>query len=158
MANMADTTILSWITAEVDQALETVRRNIVKFLTVREDPGLLKLCPEHLHQVSGALRMVGLAGATRFCEALERSLAVPEGGAAPSATAIEVIDRSVLALKEFVNELARGQANVPLRLYPAYQDLVRLQGGQEACEKELFFPDLTATPPAHPGARTLPEA
>ena len=38
---------------EVDQALETVRRNIVKFLTVREDPGLLKLCPEHLHQVSG---------------------------------------------------------------------------------------------------------
>jgi len=158
MANMADTTILSWITAEVDQALETVRRNIVKFLTVREDPGLLKLCPEHLHQVSGALRMVGLAGATRFCEALERSLAVPEGGAAPSATAIEVIDRSVLALKEFVNELARGQANVPLRLFPAYQDLVRLQGGREACEKELFFPDLTATPPAHPGARALPEA
>jgi chemosensory pili system protein ChpA (sensor histidine kinase/response regulator) len=157
MANMADTTILSWISAEVDQALEMVRRNIVKFLTVREDPGLLKVCPEHLHQVSGALRMVGLAGATRFCETLERSLVVPEGGAGPSAGAIEVIDRSVLALKEFVNELARGQANVPLRLFPAYQDLVRLQGGQEACEKELFFPDLTATPPGHPGARTLPE-
>ncbi len=157
MANMADTTILSWISAEVDQALDTVRRNIVKFLTVREDPGLLKVCPEHLHQVSGALRMVGLAGATRFCEALERSLVVPEGGAAPSSAAIEVIDRSVLALKEFVNELARGQANVPLRLFPAYQDLVRLQGGQEACEKELFYPDLSAAPPGHPGAQTLPE-
>ena len=157
MANMADTTILSWITAEVDQALETVRRNIVRFLTVREDPALLKVCPEHLHQVSGALRMVGLTGATRFCEALERSLAAPDG-AAPSPAAIEVIDRSVLALKEFVNELARGQANVPLRLFPAYQDLVRLHGGQEACEKELFFPDLTASAPSHPGARALPEA
>lgn len=157
MANMADTAILSWITVEVDQALETVRRNIAKFLTVREDPELLKVCPEHLHQVSGALRMVGLAGATRFCEALERSLAVPKGGTTPSSMAIEVIDRSVLALKDFVNELARGQANVPLRLFPVYQDLVRLQGGQEACEKELFFPDLTATPPPHPGARVLPE-
>jgi chemosensory pili system protein ChpA (sensor histidine kinase/response regulator) len=157
MANMADTTILSWITAEVDQALETVRRSIVKYLTVREDPALLKACPEHLHQVSGALRMVGLTGATRFCEALERSLAGPDG-AAPGPAAIEVIDRSVLALKEFVNELARGQANVPLRLFPAYRDLVRMQGGQEPCEKELFFPDLTVSAPAHAGARALPEA
>ena len=111
MANVAGTTILAWIIVEVDQALETVRRNIVKFLTVREDPALLKVCPEHLHQVSGALRMVGLAGATRFCEVLERSLVVPKGGATPSSMAIQVIDRSVLALKEFVNELARGQAN-----------------------------------------------
>ena len=157
MANMADTTILSWITAEVDQALETVRRNIVRFLTVREDPALLKVCPEHLHQVSGALRMVGLTGATRFCEALERSFAVPDG-AAPSSAAIEVIDRSVLALKEFVSELARGQANVPLRLFPAYRELARLQGRDEGCEKELFFPDLTAPVPAHPAPRTLPEA
>ncbi|MGQ0545473.1 MAG: Hpt domain-containing protein [Betaproteobacteria bacterium] len=150
---MADTTVLSWITAEVDQALETVRRNIVKFLTVREDPELLKVCPEHLHQVSGALRMVGLAGATRFCETLERSFAVPQ-----STAAIEVIDRSVVALKEFVNELARGQANVPLRLLPAYRDLVRLQGGQEACEKDLFFPDLATPAPAHPRACALAEA
>ena len=151
---MADTTILSWITAEVDQALETVRRNIVRFLTVREDPALLRMCPEHLHQVSGALRMVGLTGATRFCEALERSFA-PEGSA-PSSAAIEVIDRSVLALKEFVNELARGQANVPLRLFPAYRDLLGLQGGHAACEKDLFFPDLSAAVPVHPGARELP--
>ncbi|MGH8670352.1 MAG: Hpt domain-containing protein, partial [Burkholderiales bacterium] len=90
---MADATILSWITAEVDQALETVRRNIVKFLTVREDPGLLKVCPEHLHQVSGALRMVGLNGATLVCETIEGSF----GGASgrPNAAAVGVIDRAV---------------------------------------------------------------
>ncbi len=29
-----------------------------------------------------------------------------------------VIDRAVLALKNFVGELARGQADVPLRLFP----------------------------------------
>ena len=148
MANLADTTILSWITAEVDQALERVRRNIVRYLTVREDPALLKACPEHLHQVSGALRMVGLAGATRFCEALERGFAAADG-AAPGSSALEVLDRSVLALKEFVNDLAQGQANVPMRLLPAYRDLARLQGREAGCEIDLFFPDLSPAAPPH---------
>jgi len=31
MGSLADTTILSWITAEVDQALERVRQTIAKF-------------------------------------------------------------------------------------------------------------------------------
>ena len=148
MANLADTTILSWITAEVDQALETVRRNIVRYLTVREDPALLAACPEHLHQVSGALRMVGLGGATRFCEALERGFTAADGAAAGS-KALEVLDRSVLALKAFVSDLAQGQANVPMRLLPAYRDLARLQGREAGCEIDLFFPDLSPAAPVH---------
>jgi chemosensory pili system protein ChpA (sensor histidine kinase/response regulator) len=148
MANLADTTILSWITAEVDQALETVRRNVVRYLTVREDPALLAACPEHLHQVSGALRMVGLAGATRFCEALERGFTAADG-AAPDSKALEVLDRSVVALKGFVGDLAQGQANVPMRLLPAYRDLARLQGREAGCEIDLFFPDLSPAAPVH---------
>ncbi|HZM37316.1 MAG TPA: Hpt domain-containing protein [Burkholderiales bacterium] len=148
MANLADTTILSWITTEVDQALETVRRNVVRYLSVREDPALLRSCPEHLHQVSGALRMVGLAGATRFCEALERGFTTADGDA-PTSNTLEVLDRSVLALKQFVNDLAEGQANVPMRLAPAYRDLARLQGREAGCEMDLFFPDLSHAAPVH---------
>ena len=145
MGNIADTTILSWITTEVDQALELVRRNIARYLSLREDPALLKSCPEHLHQVSGALRMVGLAGATRFCEAIEGCFESAEPGAR-DARGIETLDRAVLALKEFVNDLARGQANLPLRLYPAYRDLMRLRGREDASEKELFFPEVHHLP------------
>ena len=154
MGNIADTTILSWITIEVDQALELVRRNIAKHLGVRGNPAVLASCPEHLHQVSGALRMVGLSGATRFCDAIEGCF----GGAdakAPDSRAIEVIDRAVLVLKEFVNDLARGQANVPLRLFPAYRELARLRGREDASEKELFFPDLTPPVPSHPAPISL---
>src|SRR5688572_2294993 len=141
---MANATLLSWINAEVDQALKLVRDNIAKVSGKPEDDAMLRVCPDHLHQVSGALRMVGLAGATRFCEAIEGSFSgltqPPANGS--NANAIGTIDRAVLALKEFVADLARGQADVPLRLYPVYKELASLAGKNDASEKELFFPDL----------------
>src|SRR5262245_5271890 len=154
---MANATLLSWINAEVDQALKVVRDNIAKASAKPEDEAALRVVPDHLHQVSGALRMVGLAGATRFCEAIEGS--VPALAQAPrNGEAIGVIDRAVHALKEFVADLARGQADVPLRLYPAYKELATLSGKNDASEKELFFPDLALAAPAHPQAKTLLQA
>src|SRR6266513_5494762 len=124
---MADATILSWITAEVDQALEHVRDSIAKFSASPDVTDVLSICPEHLHQVSGALRMVGLSGATRFCEAIEGSFS-GANGSRPSLASIVIIDRAVLALKQFVDDVARGQANVPLRLFPVYRELAWLRG------------------------------
>jgi len=150
----ASATILSWITAEVDQALTRVREQIARFAADPGDSSLLKPCPEHLHQVSGALRMVGLAGATRFCEEIEGGFAGPNG-ARPTSQTINVIDKAVLALKDFVDGLERGQANVPLRLFPVYRELKSLQGKSDAAEKDLFFPELTVAAPAHASPRTL---
>ena len=157
MGSLADTTTLSWITAEVDQALDRVRQIIAKFEAAPEDAALLGACTEHLHQVSGALNMVGLAEATQFCETLEASFAMPDG-ASPSVAAVGVIDRGVLALKQFVDGLARGEPKVPVRLYPAYRELAGLQGKTACAEKDLFFPDLTRPAPAHPQPRTLDAA
>src|SRR4051812_27758713 len=152
---MANATLLSWINAEVDQALKVVRDNIAKVSGKPEDDAMLRVCPDHLHQVSGALRMVGLAGATRFCEAIEGSFSGLGQVAANNGNAIGTIDRAVLALKEFVADLARGQADVPLRLYPVYKELAILAGKNDASEKELFFPDLTLQAPAHAQAKGL---
>jgi chemosensory pili system protein ChpA (sensor histidine kinase/response regulator) len=153
---MANATLLSWINAEVDQALKLVRDNIARFAAGPQDETALAVCPEHLHQVSGALRMVGLTGATRFCEALEGSFG---GLSAVPATPenIGIIDRAVFALREFVADLARGQADVPLKLYPAYRELGQLLGKPDTSEKDLFFPDLGAPAPAHPEAQALPQ-
>jgi len=148
------TTILSWITTEVDQALSLVREHIARHLANSGDTAVLKPCPEHMHQVSGALRMVGLAGATRFSEAIEGGF-TRVTGARPDLAGIGIIDRAVLALKEYVDGLERGQANVPLRLYPVYRELSDLQGLRGASEKDLFFPDLGLQAPLHPGNRML---
>ncbi len=150
----ASATILSWITTEVDQALKLVRDHIAKFSADPGNTAALRPCPEHLHQVSGALRMVGLTGATRFCEAIESGFA-GLNTARPSAQLVGVIDRAVLALTEFVDGLERGQANVPLRLLPMYRELSALHGGQNVSEKDLFFPDLALQAPAHADAKTL---
>jgi chemosensory pili system protein ChpA (sensor histidine kinase/response regulator) len=152
---MADTTLLSWISTEVDQALGLVRERIASFSAGPEDEALLEPCPEYLHQVSGALRMVGLSGATRFCEAIEGSFTGLNGS--DRKAAVGVIDRAVLALKQFVDDLAHGKANVPLRLFPAYRDLATLQGKEQTSEKELFFPEASGAIPAHPGQKELPK-
>jgi len=157
MGAMVDTTTLSWITAEVDQALERVRQIIATFEAAPEDAAVLGACPEHLHQVSGALNMVGLSEATQFCETLEGSFA-KLNSSPPSIAAVGVIDRGVLALKQFVDGLAHGEPNVPVRLYPAYRELTGLLGKPDCAEVDLFFPDLT--PPAfpHPKPRALEPA
>ena len=150
-----DSTLLSWITAEVNQALSVVRDQIARFSVQAGDTAVLHGCSDHLHQVSGALRMVGLNGATRFCEAIEGCFTGLTAAKASPQT-MELIDRSVLALKEFVEGLERGQPNVPLRLYPAYRELGALQGRPDSGEKDLFFPDLAAAAPEHPQPRAVP--
>ncbi|HLX81652.1 MAG TPA: Hpt domain-containing protein [Burkholderiales bacterium] len=147
-------TLLSWITAEVDQALTLVREQIAKFSAGPGDAALLAPCPGHLHQVSGALRMVGLAGATRFCEAIEGGFA-DTGGGPPSIQSLNVIDRAIQALKEYVDGLERGQANAPLKLFPVYCELAMMQGKLDSSERDLFFPDLSPVAPPHIKPKTL---
>ncbi|HYI86569.1 MAG TPA: hypothetical protein VEX61_05695, partial [Burkholderiales bacterium] len=153
---MADTTLLSWINAEVERALTLVQDSIAKFSAAPENEAVLQPCPEHLHQVSGALRMVGLNGATLVCEAIEGSFA-GINGQRPSAQTMGVIDRAVVALKNFVGELARGQADVPLRLYPVYRDLSGLLGKKAISEKDLFFPDVAVAAPLHAKGKAVAE-
>ena len=149
-----DSTLLSWITAEVNQALSVVREQIAKFSSRAGDTALLHGCSDHLHQVSGALRMVGLNGATRFCEAIEAGFAGLTTATASSQT-MGLIDKAVLALKEFVEGLERGQPNLPLRLYPVYRELGALQGRPDSAERELFYPDLAQPAAEHPEPTTL---
>jgi chemosensory pili system protein ChpA (sensor histidine kinase/response regulator) len=153
MAN-PDSTLLSWITAEVNQALSVVREQIGRFSARAGDTALLHGCSDHLHQVSGALRMVGLNGATRFCEAIEGCFSGLNTAKASPDT-MGMIDKAVLALKEFVEGLERGHPNVPLRLYPVYRELGALQGKPESAEKELFYPDTSVAAPEHPEPREV---
>jgi chemosensory pili system protein ChpA (sensor histidine kinase/response regulator) len=146
--------LLSWIKTEVDFALKLVRDSIAKFSAAPDDAAVLKVCPSQLHQVSGALRIVGLTGATRFCEAIEGTFSAVIG-ARPTKSAVETVDRAVLALKDYVDELARGQSNVPLRLFPVYRELGTLQGKPELSEKDLFYPEVDLQAPPHLDPRVL---
>ena len=67
--------LLSWVKAEIDHALSIVRERFAGFLANSDDPAALRGCPAQLHQISGALKMVGLEGAARICAAIEHAFA-----------------------------------------------------------------------------------
>ena len=154
---MTNTTLLSWINTEVERALGVVHESLGKLSAGAPDAAAaLGTCPVHLHQVSGALRMVGLGGATAVCEAIEAGFAAL--GQRPAPAAVAAVDRAVLALKEFVADLARGQADRPMRLLPMYREVAGIAGRADASEKDLFYPDLSIVAPPHRRPKLLPKA
>ena len=148
-------TLLSWVKTEVDYALKTVRDNIARFLAAPEEVAVLRICPDQLHQVKGTLHILGLNGATRVCETMEHAFSGVSKGQRPSKAAIDTLDRAVLALKEFIDGLSKGEANAPIKLFPVYRELATLQGKIDASEKDLFFPDLKLGAPPHPPGRVI---
>ncbi len=148
-------TLLSWVKTEVDYALKTVRDNIARFQAAPEEVAALRICPDQLHQVKGTLHILGLNGAMRFCETMEHAFSGVSKGQRPGKAAIETLDRAVLALKEFIDGLSKGEVNAPIKLFPIYRELSTLQGGTDAAEKDLFFPDLKLGAPPHPAGRAI---
>ena len=140
---MTDPTLLSWINTEVERALAFVQESLARFSAAPQNEAVLQPCPEHLHQVSGALRMVGLSGATR---ARNEGAVSRASAARPTPAATAVIDRAVVALKNFVGELraatptcrcgfsrytatgSAGQSTVPRRTFSTPMSAFRRRG------------------------------
>ena len=158
MSSTANVDLLTWVKAEIDHDLNIVRERIASFLANSDDPAALRGCPAQLHQVSGALRMVRLEGAARFCAAIERAFAKAADGKEGAKTTISTIDRAVNALSQFLDDLSKGEPDVPLKLFPLYREVVMLQGKLDATEKDLFFPDLSIEAPAVPVAKAISDA
>ena len=146
---------LSWVKPEVDHALKTVRENIARFLADPEAVALLKKCPEQIHQVTGALNILGLDGAVRFSETVEQAFAGITAQPVIKPSMAGTLDRAVHALKEFIDSLAKGGSNAPVRLFPLYKEISGLAGKAGVAEKDLFFPDLTAEAPANAASATV---
>ncbi|MFM7460319.1 MAG: hypothetical protein ACKO15_05715, partial [Burkholderiales bacterium] len=62
---------LSWVKTEIEHSLVEARTNLDRLAVDNADAKALKYVCTHLHQVTGALSMVGLGAATRFSEEVE---------------------------------------------------------------------------------------
>ena len=161
---MFDSGPLSSIRAEIGHSLTEARSALDK---VRHDPAdaiALQRAISQLHQVTGALSMVGLASAAHMNEELEKLIGNMGGDGVgievgigadvqPKTTAIlNATHETIDALGKYLDELIAGAPNRPLKLAKTYVMLNKLRGAQDAAEIDLFFPDLTlATPPPDPG-------
>ena len=138
---------LTWVKPEIDLALKEALEKLASF-KVGGDTTPIKHCYTYLHQASGALQMVGLDGAGRFADAMEKLLAALEKQQIDANVEhIELLKESIDSLSKYLNGLAAGEADIPLRLFPEYKRLLEARGVEKIVESELFFPDLTARVP-----------
>src|SRR5690606_17831478 len=62
--------------------------------------------------------------------------------------------RAVASIGNYVDEIAHGAADQPLRLAPLYGEIAAARGQAQADAADLFYPDLSRRPPR----RTEPAA
>ena len=147
---------LTWVKTEIDHSLAEARQHLDKVLADPADEKSVKYVATHLHQVAGALSMVGLGAATRFTEEIEKLIAALEAPGAKAAELVTVIKRGMAALSGYLDSLIAGHPDRPMMLAPAYVELNRARGGSDVAESDLFHPDLALTLPPPENTVVLP--
>jgi chemosensory pili system protein ChpA (sensor histidine kinase/response regulator) len=142
---------LTWVKGEIDLALQRAEQALDEYVA-SADRTQLKFCRTHVHQVHGALAMVGLEGVTLLTEATEALLAGMEDDRLPSGdAAVTVVRQTLSALRQYLDDLMAGEPNHPLVLLPVYQELETARGLPGAHPCDLFYPDLSRRPPKREG-------
>jgi len=142
---------LTWVKGEIDLALDRALQALQQFGTNPADATQAKFCRTHLHQVRGALAMVGLDGVTHFSDALEALLRDLEEQRQPADSAhLTLIGRALTSIRHYLEDLIAGEPNQPLRLLDLYRQIAAARGLPAVSPSDLFFPDLSQRPPLPP--------
>ncbi len=140
-----DTGPLNWVRGDIDAALQAALGRVQAYSVDADLTNALRLAADDAHQVTGALRMVGLEGAATLAGALESCLAdINENRLQASGELLRALRNAMEGLQRWVKDLADGRGSGELALFPLYKRLRELQGVERVFEGELFFPDLQA--------------
>jgi chemosensory pili system protein ChpA (sensor histidine kinase/response regulator) len=138
---------LTWVKGEIDQALLRAEEALGLFVD-SDDPTQLKFCRTHVHQVHGALDIVGLNGITELTESLEALLLALEEKRLPStAPALAAIREALASVSQYLDDLMAGEPHQPLRVFPVFRQLAEMRGLPAVHPSDLFYPDLSLRPP-----------
>jgi chemosensory pili system protein ChpA (sensor histidine kinase/response regulator) len=152
-----DTGPLSWVIGEIRDALGRSARALHDAAGRSPDaqPTLLLHAKSHLHQAHGALQMVDVAGVLRLSEAAEQVIdRFKDGTLALDAERARAVDETYRALVEYLEELLKGAAPQPVRLFPYYRTLQELLGVERVHPGQMLALDLA--PALLPGAGAGP--
>ncbi len=140
---------LTWVKGEIDAALDRAEQALGQYESAEGgDLTQIKFARTHLHQVQGALTIVGLDGVTQFIEAVEGELDDLEQAKRPAdASALALVRRAFQAIRRYLDDLLNGEPNQPLRLLDLYEEVQRARGVESAGGADLFYPDLSVRPP-----------
>src|SRR5690606_1660639 len=100
---------LSWVRGEIDEALERASEAIGKAAADTEPQTQLQFAQAHLHQVRGALSVVGLDGASQFADTLEQFVGeLARGEATTDEGGAALAQRACSTLANYLGEVVGG--------------------------------------------------
>lgn len=138
---------LTWVKGEIDLALQRAEEALGQY-EIGAEGTPLKFCRTHVHQVYGALSIVGLDGVTQVVESIEGLLlAIEADDPTLGEAGVTVLHQAFSAVQQYLDDLMVGEPNQPLRLLPVYLALAEARGLQTAQPSDLFYPDLSLRPP-----------
>lgn len=113
---------------------------------------------DELHQVTGALLMVGLGAALRLNKETEKLVdtfthSVPTD----IANRVLIAKHATVTLSNYLDGLAAGGPDHPMALAASYVMLNKARGASDAAPIDLFLPDLSAAAPNQNDGDVLPE-
>ena len=145
---------LTWVKGEIDLALTRAVEALVQY-ELAGDATQIRFCRTHVHQVHGALSIVGLDGVTQVTESLEALLSALEEQRLQFTAEISItLTQAMATIRKYLDDLIAGEPNQPLRLYLVYSVLAQARGLTATSPADLFFPDLSRRPPR----RSIPVA
>lgn len=138
-----DTGPLNWVRNDIETALKNAADRVRVHQTDSALENALRLARDEVHMATGALRMVGLEGATKVATALEDVLTGMDSKsiAADALNTKNLLD-ALEALHKWIGRMADGRGEGDLALFPAYRKLRTLSGIDQVSESDLFFPNL----------------
>ena len=160
--NVSDLGPLAWVFDELRKSLDAANKALKRFAVdvadAREsdlsaaDPSSLRVARSQLHQVVGALEMVGFHAAASVVRGMEgavqRFLSRP---VTCNEAAVSKVERAGFGLIEHLEAVLNGKQVSPVALFPQYRDVQELAAAQR-----IHPADLWESPDPHP-VFTLPD-
>ncbi|MDY0072087.1 MAG: Hpt domain-containing protein [Thauera sp.] len=148
-ATETDLSLLTWVKGEIEAALGRAAEALREIRTGSDAASQAQFSQTHLHQVRGALAIISLDGLAQFTGMAEALLAqMGRGELAIDSRTLALAKRSFASISNYLEEIAHGAADQPLRLFPLYAELAQARGLPAPEAGELFHPDLSRRPPA----------
>ena len=133
---------ITWVKAEIENALFRALEGIGQ-LRIAASAERRDAVRAELHQVAGALELVGIEGLAVLVQEFEKHFGADAGVVAPEA--LDLVDRGCRRLLSHLKEMVGGSPPVPLRFISEYLALGKLHRSKFG-PADLFFPDLSRRP------------
>ncbi|MBA2483716.1 MAG: Hpt domain-containing protein, partial [Nitrosomonas sp.] len=131
----------------IDQIFSLIHEYLESYSQNVEKTSQLKSCANYVHQLSGLFEMLELNNLTIISNKMEKLIdALIEQQISPEPLALNALKDITEALLQYLHELIDGANGNPMRLFPAYRNLMHAQGVKDVAESDLFCVNLAYEP------------